>query len=200
MDGWESGLRNAVQGAVRFGTVSVLVFATVAFGEAAMVRGLGLAGAYLLWTVLFLGGGSFWLHPLVPGVSRGYFARWFVMAFLAYALCWCAAWFALPNRYGEWLGAVIGSAGMAWLFRTGGLTNQRWAGLVLAVFIGNTIGYFSGDALHALWGRPWGMVAWGVTFGLGTGAAMGWALGSRATGSLRTLAGNTARIRPSGIE
>lgn len=183
MENWRVGVRPVLAGAFRFGLVSVLVFGTVAFWEVRLVRGLGLAGAYLLWTVLFVGGGALSLNPLARGVSRGPFTQWFVLAFLAYALCWCGAWFKFPNRLGEWLGAVIGSAAMAGLLRCGKLSHGSWWELSLALVIGNAIGYFTGDYLHIAWGRPWGMVAWGVTFGVGTGGALGWVLAARYPGA-----------------
>jgi len=163
-------------GAARFGLVSLVVFATVAFAEAAMVRTLGLVGAYTVWTVLFLGGGGVLLAPLVPGFRRTVFVGWFTVAFLAYALLWCAAWFASPNRLGEWLGAIAGVAAMAGVLRRGGIcTRPVWAATAVLA-LGNASGYFAGDALHNAWGRPWGMVAWGVLFGMGTGGALGWIL------------------------
>ncbi len=166
-------LARAGAGAGRFGLVSTVVFATVGFAEAELVRGLGLAGAYLLWIALFLGGGSWMLAPLVPEISRKAFAKAFVSSFLAYAVCWCAAWFALPNRLGEWLGALAGSMAMAWCLNWFGVGRAGWPVAAVLLFTGNSVGYFWGDWAHDTWGRPWGMVAWGVLFGLGTGGALG---------------------------
>jgi len=115
---------------------------------------------------------------LAPTIPRPVFVRWFVLAFLSYASCWCAAWFAFPNRIGEWLGALVGSAATAGVFRRGGLAFAPWWLVAAGLLAGNATGYFLGDFLHNQWGRPWGMVAWGITFGLGTGGGMGWAFGS----------------------
>ena len=50
--------RSALLGGLGFGLASLLVFATVAFGERWMYTHLGLWGAYLAWTVLFIGLGG----------------------------------------------------------------------------------------------------------------------------------------------
>ena len=51
--------RSLLMGGLGFGLVSLCVFATVAFAERWMYTRLGLFGAYLTWTALFilLGGG-----------------------------------------------------------------------------------------------------------------------------------------------
>ena len=63
-------VRSLLTGGLGFGLVSLCVFATVAFGERWMYEHLGLLGAYLAWTALFilLGGGV--LGSLVVGRWR----------------------------------------------------------------------------------------------------------------------------------
>ena len=56
-------------GTVGFGLVSSGVFATVAFGERWMYTHLGLLGAYLAWTALFILAGGAVLGSLVAGVA-----------------------------------------------------------------------------------------------------------------------------------
>jgi len=80
-------------GGIGFACVSLLVFATVAFGERWMYPNLGLAGAYLAWTALFilLGGGV--LGSLVTGFWRlPKFYLLFGIAFFAYAAGWDWGW------------------------------------------------------------------------------------------------------------
>src|SRR5262245_12937936 len=88
--------KSLVVGALGFGVVSLCVFATVAFGERWMYRNLGLTGAYLAWTVLFivLGGGA--LGSLV--VKRWRLPKFYLLyglAFFLYAVGWVSAYFTL---------------------------------------------------------------------------------------------------------
>lgn len=79
--------RSAIAAGIGFCLVSLCVFATVAFAEKWMYAQLGLPGAYLAWTALFilLGGGV--LGSLVGGKWRlPKFYLLFGAAFLAYAM------------------------------------------------------------------------------------------------------------------
>src|ERR671915_1443799 len=101
--------RSLLIGALGFGLVSLCVFATVAFAERWMYARLGLPGAYLVWTALFilLGGGV--LGSLVVGRWRlPRFYLLFGLAFFAYAAGWVGAYFALRGGAGEWVGSVAG--------------------------------------------------------------------------------------------
>jgi hypothetical protein len=161
-------------GAIGFGLVSLCVFATVAFAERWMYQTLGLLGAYLAWTVLFI---------LLSGVVFGSLVvvRWrlprfyflFGLAFFAYAAGWVIAYFTLRNTAGEWLGALAGSVLMAVVFAAG-FGRFRSAGKLSAVlFVSNSLGYFLGSGLNnSLGGRP-GMLLWGVAYGLFFGAGIG---------------------------
>jgi hypothetical protein len=91
-----------LSGGLGFGVASLFVFATVAYAERWMYTNLGLVGAYIAWTALFilLGGGV--LGSLVVG-------RWelpkfyllFGLAFLAYAAGWFIAYYACLDASGE---------------------------------------------------------------------------------------------------
>jgi len=84
--------RSILIGAIGFCLVSLVVFATVAFGERWMYRTLGLTGAYLAWTVLFILLGGAVLGSLVVGRWRlPRFYLIFGLAFFAYAAGWVAA-------------------------------------------------------------------------------------------------------------
>ncbi len=82
-----------LSGGLGFGVVSLVVFATVAFGERWMYTNLGVVGAYLAWTALFIVLGGTVLGSLVVG-------RWqlpkfyllFGLAFFAYAAGWVVAY------------------------------------------------------------------------------------------------------------
>jgi hypothetical protein len=166
--------RSVLTGGIGFGIVSLCVFATVAFGERWMYRNLGLAGAYITWTLLFivLGGGVF--TPLVSGRWR--FPRFYILyaaAFFMYAVGWVGAYFTLGGTAGEWVGSLAGSILMALVFALGFGSLRSLAKLVVVLFVANSIGYFLGSWLNdTLRGAP-GMLMWGVAYGLFLGAGIG---------------------------
>lgn len=165
------------QGAAGFSLASLIVFATVAFGERLMYRQFGLPGAYAIWTALFIAAGGAAMLPLIigPGRTPRFYAL-FALSFFLYAAGWMAAYFSLRNATGEWLGALAGSVllglTLAWAFGAA----RRWPQILIGLFAGNAAGYFLGSLLHhAIKGRI-GMLLWGVSYGLGFGAGLGYAL------------------------
>src|SRR5688572_28565153 len=112
--------RSVVTGAIGFGVVSLVVFATVAFSERWMYQRLTVTGAYLVWTALFilLGGGA--LGSMVVGRWRlPKFYLLYGLAFLLYAVGWIAAYFTLHGTRGEWAGSLAGSILMGLVFAAG---------------------------------------------------------------------------------
>src|SRR5215831_19779409 len=102
--------RSLLIGSLGFCLASLCVFATVAFAERWMYRNLGLGGAYVVWTVLFILLGGALLSPLVIGPGRLWrFQFLFGMAFLVYAVGWVGSYFMLRGVAGEWAGSIIGS-------------------------------------------------------------------------------------------
>jgi len=166
--------KSLVVGALGFGVVSLCVFATVAFAERWMYRTLGLTGAYLTWTVLFilLGGGV--LGSLV--VRRWRLPKFYLLyglAFLLYAVGWIASYFMLRGTAGEWVGSLAGSVLMALVFAMGFGTIKSVVKFSALLFVANSIGYFLGSALNdSITGRA-GMLLWGVAYGLFLGAGIG---------------------------
>jgi hypothetical protein len=169
--------RSLLIGAAGFGLASLCVFATVAFAERWMYARLGLWGAYLAWTALFivLGGGA--LGALARGRRRlPRFYLLFGAAFFAYAAGWVAAYFALRGAAGEWAGSLAGCVLMAAVFAAGFGAARRTVNLAAVLFVANSAGYFVGSALNDALGGPAGMLMWGVAYGLGLGAGLGAAL------------------------
>ena len=157
-----------------FGLASLCVFATVAFGERWMYTRLGLFGAYLAWTALFilLGGGV--LGSLVVGRWRlPRFYLIFGLAFFAYAAGWVGAYFALRGAAGEWIGSLAGSVLMGSVFAAGFGAARSAVKLSLILFVANSIGYFLGSALNNAIGGSVGMLLWGTAYGLFLGAGLG---------------------------
>ncbi|HEY5884378.1 MAG TPA: hypothetical protein VIT88_06800 [Pyrinomonadaceae bacterium] len=166
--------RSVATGALGFGAVSVCVFATVAFAERWMYLNLGLYGAYLAWTLLFIVLGGAVLGSLVDGRWRlPKFYLLFAMAFFAYAAGWVAAYFTLRGVVGEWVGSFVGSLLMALVFAQAFGALPSLIKLFVVLFVANSIGYFLGSALNDyLGGRP-GMLMWGAAYGLFLGAGIG---------------------------
>jgi hypothetical protein len=166
--------RSLLIGGFGFALASLIVFATVAFCERWMYQNLGLAGAYVAWTALFilLGGGV--LGLLVTGFWRlPKFYLLFGVAFFAYAVGWVAAYFTLRGPAGEWLGSLAGSILMATIFAAAFRNPRSALKLSLILFIANSLGYFLGSALNNYFGGPTGMLLWGVVYGLFLGMGLG---------------------------
>ncbi|HYO62575.1 MAG TPA: hypothetical protein VER08_02850 [Pyrinomonadaceae bacterium] len=166
--------RSLVVGALGFGVVSLCVFATVAFAERWMYARLGLYGAYLAWTALFilLGGGA--LGTLVVGRWRlPKFYLLFAAAFFAYAAGWVGAYFLLRGAAGEWVGSFVGSLLMGAVFAAGFGVARKAVNLFAVLFVANSVGYFLGSALNDFVGGSAGMLLWGASYGLGLGAGLG---------------------------
>ncbi len=169
--------RSLLVGALGFGLASLCVFATVAFAERWMYARLGLYGAYLAWTVLFilLGGGA--LGSLVAGRWRlPKFYLLFGLAFFAYAVGWIGAYFTLRGTAGEWVGALAGSFLMGCVFALGFGALRSALNLSAVLFVAHTVGYFLGSALNDSIGGRVGMLLWGAAYGLSLGAGLGAAL------------------------
>jgi hypothetical protein len=169
--------RSLLAGGLGFGLASLCVFATVAFGERWMYANLGLLGAYLAWTALFilLGGGA--LGLLVRGRWRlPRFYLLFGAAFFAYAVCWVGAYFVLRGAAGEWVGSVAGSLALALVLAAGFGVMGSALKLFVVLFVANSLGYFLGSALNDALGGRAGMLLWGVAYGLCLGAGLGAAL------------------------
>jgi hypothetical protein len=164
-------------GAVGFCVVSLVVFATVAFAERWLYQTLGLWGAYILWTVLFIVLGSAVFIPLIAPPYRRKWGAVFTGAFLTYAIGWVSAYFALPNLLGEWIGAFSGSVLMGLTFATGFgmfLCAPRLTGTVcLTLFVTNALGYFLGSIANEALKGQWGMLLWGGIYGIFLGAGIG---------------------------
>jgi hypothetical protein len=161
-------------GGIGFCLASLCVFATVAFAEQWMYGRLGLSGAYIAWTALFivLGGGV--LGWLVVGPWRlPKFYLLFGLAFFAYASAWVTAYFILRGAVGEWVGSLAGSVLMSLVLAYGfGIMRSAW-NLSIVVFVANSAGYFLGSALNDSIQGKIGMLIWGAVYGFCLGAGLG---------------------------
>lgn len=166
--------RCLLTGSLGFCGASIIVFATVAFAERWMYGTFGLGLSYLIWTLLFIGGGWAVFNSLVVGPQRG--LRFFVIfgaAFLAYAVGWVGAYFVLRGAVGEWCGSLAGSVLMGCVLAAGFRVWRSVAFLSTLLFVANSLGYFLGSALNTSVGGKVGMMLWGVVYGLCLGAGIG---------------------------
>jgi hypothetical protein len=170
--------RSIATGAMGFGLVSLCVFATVAFAERWMYQTLGLLGAYVTWTVLFilLSGAVFGSLVVVRWRLPKFYLLW-ALAFFAYAAAWMIAYFNLGRTTGELVGSLAGSVLMAMVLAAGFGSLGSTLRLSAILFISNFLGYFSGAALFDFFtGQDIGMLLFGVVYGLFFGAGIGAAL------------------------
>ncbi|HEV7903378.1 MAG TPA: hypothetical protein VGO96_06015 [Pyrinomonadaceae bacterium] len=167
--------RSLVWGGLSFGVVSLCVFATVAFVERWMYARLGLSGAYLVWTLLFIIPGGAVFNALVVGERRGIkFYLLFGAAFFAYAVGWVSAYFMLSGgAAGEWVGSLAGSVLMGLVFAAGFGVLRNAPMLCVILLVANSAGYFLGSALNDFIGGRAGMLLWGAAYGLCLGAGLG---------------------------
>jgi hypothetical protein len=183
---------SVLQGAWRFAVVSVVGFGVWAFaGRWSRTHG-GEAGLYAASTVVFVGLAGLLMHPLVRGPRRLLrFYGVFIPAFIAYAVVWCSFWFLLRFGAGEWLGSLAGSfalvAVIGWRF--GDL--RPIPAVSVAFFVAHSLGYFAGGKLMYFLSSPTGAgifksltkvelgtvakLSWGLLYGLGFGAGLGYA-------------------------
>src|SRR5215475_6405380 len=166
--------RSLLIGSFGFCFASLCVFATVAFAERWMYRNLGLSGAYVVWTVLFILLGGALLSPLVIGLDRLWrFLIVFGMAFLLYAVGWVVSYFTLRGVAGEWAASLIGSILMALAIALAFGVMKTFFAQTAALFIANSAGYFLGDLLNNSIRGKTGMLLWGIIYGLCLGAGLG---------------------------
>ena len=104
-------------------------------------------------------------------VGRWQFHQVFSLAFMAYALAWMVAWFALRNFGGEMLGALLGSIAMGWVLCL--RLRQMRGGWSASSCSFPMDGYFLGSWLHQQWDMPWGALGWGAAYGLMFGGGIG---------------------------
>jgi hypothetical protein len=167
--------RAVLRGGIGFCLVSLVVFATVAFGERWMYMRLGLLGAYIAWTLAFILLGGAVLGTLVSD-SRWRLPKFYLLwglAFFAYAAGWCGAYFMLRGAAGEWLGSLLGSLSMTVVFAVGFGAARSIPKLFALLFIANSAGYFLGSTINDQLGGRTGILLWGVVYDLFLGAGVG---------------------------
>ena len=181
-----------IRGSIGFALVSLAAFSVWAFGGNLFRGSSGEIWLYGACTLVFVALSGVLLHPLVRGPgSLVRFYGVFIPAFLGYAVVWCIAWFALRFGPGEWLGSLLGSIAFVGVISWRMHNVMGFLKTSLVVFALHSLGYFVGGySMHWLLGpggsalfgglskHSLGIVAklaWGLLYGLGFGAGIGYA-------------------------
>jgi len=185
----KAGLFHALaRGSLGFAAVSVAAFAVWALAGKWVHAHAGEGGLYLACALAFVIFSGLALHPLVRGPSSlARFYKIFIPAFVVYAIVWSAAWFALGFGWGEWLGSMFGSIALAMMIGRGFRTSRSVIKVAVILFALHSAGYFLGGmCMSSLMrmahgpgaGRNMALMAelaWGLIYGLGLGAGLGYA-------------------------
>jgi len=204
---------SVLRGMIGFTLVSLAGFAPWVLAGRWFYRTVGEVGLYVVCAVAFIGLSGPFLHRLIIGpgsLSRCY--KLFSLAFLAYAAVWTIAWMALARSTGGVMAGIIGAVGgifaMGTLLALGFKAAESVLQVIVALLIGNVVGYFIGEwaynGINALKeGNVTGLVldrpvrsilsksAWGLCYGLGFGAGIGFAFHACQATARRLLAGQT---------
>lgn len=162
-----------VVGTLGFAFVSVAAFSVWALGGRALSRSVGAGGFYATVALVFLVGGGRAFRSILIGENLGRFYLLFVSAFALYAGTWIAGSLMFKNT-GEWLGAAIGPLPMAVLYCAAFRAWPQFGRCALLLVACHFAGYFAADRLFQLEAlkNQWGMLVWGLVYGLGFGAGL----------------------------
>lgn len=186
-------IRAVLGGAWRFAMVSIAGFSVWAFAGKWFRGHGGEVVLYAASTVIFISVAGLLMYPLIRGPQPLIrFYNIFVPAFLVYGCVWSVFWFLLRFGAGEWLASLAGSVCFvtvcAWRFG-----NMRpVTGAALVFFVTHSVGYFAGGKLMAFLMSPGtahvlaglsksqcltlAELSWGLLYGLGFGAGLGYLL------------------------
>lgn len=204
-------VESVLRGMIGFTLVSLGGFAPWVLAGRWFYRNVGEAGLYAACAIIFIGLSGPLLHRLIIGpgsLSRCY--KIFSLAFLAYAVVWTIAWMTLARATGAATAGIVG--GLCGIIIMGTVLALGFAApgaivkVIVALFISNLAGYFIGEwaynGLNALNdGNATGFVlerqtrsilsktAWGLCYGLGFGAGIGFAFHACQSKVRRLLAG-----------
>ncbi len=175
---------------ITFTIVSLAGFSVWAFAGGWFYKNVGEAGLYVACAIVFVGLAGLLMNPLLHGPNRiGRFYKAFVPAFLIYAVIWSVCWFALKFGPGEWLGSFLGCAAFAFVLgKMLKSTHGLWK-VIVVLFLAHSAGYFLGGIAYGTMRTPpeflsdlsrsqLGLIAkmlWGLFYGLGFGAGIGYA-------------------------
>lgn len=184
------------RGIIGFTLVSIAGFAPWALPHVWLGNRLGETGLYAMCAAAFIGTSGLLLHRLIIGPeSLSRFYKLFGTAFAGYSIAWIVGWMSLRGHPGSIAGLLAGTVVMG-VILTRAFEVKRGAGkIIILLFLLNSAGYFLGGILMewlaakpqiSLFGsvlaKPVQMTAakllWGICYGVGFGAGLGWAFHS----------------------
>jgi hypothetical protein len=183
-------VRAILNGAWRFAVVSLLAFGFWAIGPQILPKQFGEIGVFVGCLIFFCVFAEIFMVRLVhePNARKN-FNRSFVPAFVVYAIVWSACWFALKFGRGEWLGSALGCAAFALVLGKQLGAREGFCKVILFLIVTHSAGYFLGGKVFLMARHPPAFLAslskdqiwtlaklmWGLFYGLGFGAGMGYA-------------------------
>jgi hypothetical protein len=185
--------QSVLLGSLGFGLVSLVVYGMWAMGGSWMYTNLGEAGFYGLCALVFVLLTGFILHRLIIGPGAwSRFSGVFALAFTAYAISWCAAWFTLRGKAGEWIGSLAGSIVLGAIIGAAFSAKNAALRVIPFLIVTHAAGYFLGEWLYGFCNSSAGdellgkvlsssarailsKLTWGAAYGLGLGAGLGYA-------------------------
>ena len=181
------------RGIVGFTVLSIAGFVPWAIFGRWFYRNVGEAGLYVVCALLFIGLSGPLMHRLIIGPgSLPRFYKLFGVTFAAYAVLWIGGWMSLRGHPGSLAGLFAGTAAMGWMLARAFDAREATLKAIAILFVLNSVGYFVGGWVE---GGVMGMkeltlfgttvaknthmrtakLLWGVCYGFGFGAGLGWA-------------------------
>ena len=181
------------RGIVGFTLLSIAGFAPWAIFGRWFYRNVGEAGLYAFCALLFIGFSGPLMHRLIIGPgSLSRFYKLFGSTFAAYAVLWIVGWMSLRGHPGSLAGLFAGTAVMGWMLARAFDARDATLKVIAILFVLNSLGYFVGGCVEA---GVMGMkeltffgttvpksthmrtakLLWGLFYGIGFGAGLGWA-------------------------
>ena len=141
---------------------------------------------YVVCAAVFIALSGPLLHRLLAGPrSLVRFYGLFGVAFAAYAAAWIAGWMAWGGHAGSLAGLLAGALAMAAVLVKALGASRVFLPVTAGLFFATAAGYFLGGVVEG-WLMEWArgsrpramgaMLSWGVFFGLGFGAGLGFSL------------------------
>jgi len=167
---------STLRGVIGFAVVSLLGFLPWVVAGGWLGKNVGETGLYATCLVAFLGSSGPFLHRLIIGPgSLKRFYQVFSLAFSIYAVVWTVAYMTLRGKLGGVVGALVGMMAMGGTFASAFGVQSRMFQVIAALFVSNLAGYFIGELAHNATTGTLAKAAWGVCYGLGFGAGIGFA-------------------------
>ncbi|HEY6168913.1 MAG TPA: hypothetical protein VI454_12800 [Verrucomicrobiae bacterium] len=182
--------KSVLRGTIGFTLLGLAGFAPWAMG---LSRALGEGGMYSACAIVFVVLSGPLLHRLVIGPhSLARFYKLFTLAYVSYAVIWCAVWFGLPFKGNDYLGLALGTAAFGWIVASAFGARGAALKIIAVLIVLHALGYALGGWLYSIYKAhslfefigvmldsptrsTTARLLWGFGYGLGFGAGIGYA-------------------------